>query len=195
MAFAPWDLIEPHVCRDMEEGYAAGRSEVGREAIMNAKVGRIVVALDFSTNADVAVGYAADLAIALGASIHLLHVLEEPSVGWDLYVRDAPDIRDRLTAGARASLALLASSLEKRRIAVTTELRHGAAAESIVRAAADAQADLIVVGTHGRGGLSHLLLGSVAERVIRHASCPVLAVRNVRAGQPGEEAGRTHQAA
>jgi universal stress protein A len=150
---------------------------------MSANIERIVVATDFSRASDAALDYASDLARTLGASIHLVHVIEESFTGWELYVRDAQEVRERIYANAQTSLSLLASSQRKRQLIVTTELRHGAAADAVARAAADARADLIVVGTHGRSGVPHMLLGSVAERIIRNAPCPVLAVRQVRAGE------------
>ena len=69
------------------------------------------------------------------------------------------------------------ASLDKLPSLVTTEIRGGPASDGITNAAAAAGADLIVMSTHGRSGLPHLLLGSVAERVVRSANCPVLVVR------------------
>ena len=81
-----------------------------------------------------------------------------------------------MDADARARLAATAGRLETMSIPVSTGIRHGSAFEGIVHEAKAVSADLIVMGTHGRKGVSHLMLGSVAERVIRGAHCPVLAV-------------------
>jgi universal stress protein A len=89
----------------------------------------------------------------------------------------ATDDTDDLTAAGKQSLAELIAKLNLGRLNPTAEVRLGDAGEEIVAAAADLQADILVLGTHGRTGLKHLLLGSVAESVMRHAPCPVLTVR------------------
>jgi nucleotide-binding universal stress UspA family protein len=147
---------------------------------MTPTIQKIVAPTDFTVRADQAVTYAAALATTLKASVHLVHVLEEPFVAggeWDLYVGDAQEVRERLYADVRSRLSAIAVSLEKRGLSVTTEIQSGSASEGIINSARAAGADLIVMSTHGRSGLPHLLLGSVAERVIRGAHCPVLAVR------------------
>ena len=147
---------------------------------MTATIQKMVVPTDFSPRADQAVAYAAALATTLGASIHLVHVIEDPFVAggeWALYVRDAQEVRERLYADASSRLATMAASLDKVPSSVTTEIRSGPASDGITNAAAASGADLIVMSTHGRSGLPHRLLGSVAERVVRSANCPVLVVR------------------
>ena len=148
---------------------------------MKPGIRKILVPTDFSGSSDRAVEYAAVLATTFGASIHLVHVLEEPFVAqgpWEFYVPDTPAVRERLNQQTRARLEDIAVGLRGEGLNVTLELRHGAALAGIVGAAGDYGVDLIVMGTHGRSGLPHLLLGSVAERVIRTAPCPVLAVRD-----------------
>ena len=146
---------------------------------MTPTIRKIAVPTDFSHRSDAAVDYAVALATALGAAVHLVHVVEEPFMGgeWEMYVRDPQEIREQLDAVARARLATTAGRLEPLSIPVSTGIRHGSAFEGIVHEAKVVSADLIVMGTHGRKGVSHLMLGSVAERVIRGAHCPVLAVR------------------
>jgi universal stress protein A len=146
---------------------------------MTPNIQKILVPTDFSPQSDAALDYAAALAAAMKAVVHLVHVVEEPFMGgdWELYVRDAQEIRERLDAEARSRLAATAGGVEARNVPVTAELRHGSAVDVIIYDAKAVGADLIVMGTHGRSGLSHLVLGSVAERVIRGAHCPVLAVR------------------
>jgi universal stress protein A len=149
---------------------------------MTPSISSIVVPTDFSPVAQRAIDYAATLARPLDASLHLLHVVEEPFAGgWEWYMPDAPALLERLKADSRTRLAEIADGLKKEGLAVTTEVRCAVPANGIVGAAADVGADLIVMSTHGRTGLPHLLLGSVAERVIRTAPCPVLAVREARA--------------
>jgi len=142
-------------------------------------VRKILVPTDFSDASDQAVEYGARLACALGATVYLVHVVEDTYAmhgAWDYYVRDTAEILDRQADIARSKLADAAVPLEKRGLQVATEARLGSAADEIVLAAQHYGADLIVMATHGRSGLPHLLLGSVAERVIRHATCPVVAV-------------------
>ena len=132
---------------------------------MTPTIQTIVVPTDFTARADRAVDYAAALARSLKASVHLVHIIEEPFfVGgeWDLYVRDASEVRERLYADAWSRLSAIAARLEKQSLPITTEIRRGSAVDGIIGAAMAAGADLIVMSTHGRSGVPHLLLGSVA---------------------------------
>ena len=161
---------------------------------MTPTIQTIVVPTDFTARADRAVDYAAALARSLEASVHLVHIIEEPFfVGgeWDLYVRDASEVRERLYADKWSRLSAIAERLEKQSLPITTEIRRGSAVDGIIGAAMAAGADLIVMSTHGRSGVPHLLLGSVAERVIRGAHCPVLAVRESPRDRTGAIEGTT----
>ena len=139
-----------------------------RRIKLTPTIRKIVVPTDFSPRSDAAVDYAVALATALGAPVHLVHVVEEPFLGgeWEMYIRNPQEIREQLDADARARLAATAGRLETLSIPVSTGIRHGSAFEGIVHEAKAVSADLIVMGTHGRRGVSHLMLGSVAERVI-----------------------------
>jgi universal stress protein A len=153
---------------------------------MATTIRTILVPIDFSTPSEEATRYAGDLATTVGASIVLVHVIYEPFVAggeWDLYVRDAPEMRERLFSDVRARFAAIVAAFEHRGLHVTTDIRFGPPREGIVKAAKAVEADLIVMSTHGRSGLPHLLLGSVAEHVIRAAHCPVLAVRGAAVPQ------------
>jgi universal stress protein A len=148
-------------------------------------VKRVLVATDFSPASSAAVTYAFDLAVRLGASVHLLHVIEE----WALTVTylkaldiELPGLRERVIDDAHATLRALATSLAPGGAPTTTEVREGRPADVIVDVARSAEADLVVVGTHGRTGVAHAVLGSVAERVVRTAPCPVLTVRQSGTG-------------
>jgi universal stress protein A len=142
---------------------------------------RILVPTDFSTHSRNALRYAAAFADRFGAELHLLHVVQDLA----LFVPDtvavspvaAPPL-DRLTAAVREALLreVRESGLEGR--AVCLEVREGTPFEEIVRYAREKAVDLIVLGTHGRTGLAHVLLGSVSEKVVRKAPCPVLTVRH-----------------
>jgi len=131
---------------------------------MTPTINKILLPIDFSVPAERAAGYAATLARSLGASIHLVHVLED--------VTQPTRYED-----SRSKLLALAASLAPAAARTSVEVRSGRPATAIIDAAIDYGCDLIVMATHGRSGVSHLVLGSVAEEVIRHARCPVLAVR------------------
>ncbi len=151
----------------------------------------ILMATDFGPESHVALRSCAALARQLGASIHLLHVATDPMTSLsapELYGIDWTQLRDDIVAHARESLGALTASLPD--VLIRTEVAVGSPAEAITNRATDLGADLIVVGTHAREGVSHLLIGSVAERVIRLATCPVMTVRasgatSVKAGGAG----------
>lgn len=149
---------------------------------MTPAIRRMLVPIDFSAGSTKATEYAAALATTLGASIHLLHVLDEPFAAqapWEFYAPDTPR-RGRTLQETQAKLAAIEAGLRRTGAKVTVEVRTGRAAREIVAVATDRGTDLIVMGTHGRTGLAHMMYGSVAEQVVRKAPCPVLAV-----GEPG----------
>ena len=150
----------------------------------------ILVATDFSHTSEHALEYAQALARSLGGTLHLLHVVPDPVLAsaWsEAYAYDLTALGERLRREAAQQLAERAQSI--RDVAVTTEAIIGSPATLISVTAAERAADLIVMGTHGRSGLSHLFLGSVAERVVRTAPCPVLTMR-----EPASEKDRVHLA-
>ena len=140
---------------------------------------RILAPTDFSEYGEVALRYACEFAARFGAELHLLNVAQSP-----LYL--APD--PTLLVGAAAELgeqwkAEAANQLDQLPLpvqlpVVVRVVREGPPVVEIVRYARENDVDLIVIGTHGRSGLSHVFLGSVAENVVRKASCPVLTVRH-----------------
>lgn len=142
---------------------------------------RILVPTDFSENAQSALQYAAAFAEKFSSEIHLLHVYQDvtaslvPEPG---FAFGAPDnFLKELRDDATSRLATLAKSDVLKGRKVVTLVRQGAPFVEIVRYAREELIDLIVVSTHGRTGLSHVFLGSVAEQVVRKAGCPVLTVR------------------
>ena len=143
-------------------------------------IATILVATDFSEASDAALSYAKSLAKAFGATIHVLHVLEDLAAhAWttEVYVAALPGVHEEMEKQARERLDATLTPDERDAYKATLTLRTGSAFVEIVRHAREIKADLLVMGTHGRGAIAHMLLGSVAERVVRKAPCPVLTVR------------------
>jgi nucleotide-binding universal stress UspA family protein len=139
---------------------------------------RIVCPTDFSPCAAAALDCAQGLARACKAKLLLLHVvptLDQYVVASPDAIVMLPDVMEAARQGARAGLEKIRRQLEG--LEVKVELREGPVHESILGAAKDNAGDLIVMGTHGRTGLKHLVLGSIAERVVRLSPVPVLTVR------------------
>jgi nucleotide-binding universal stress UspA family protein len=147
------------------------------------ELSRILVPTDFSASSDAALEYGKMLAQRLGASLHMLHVIEEPDVagGWgsEVYVAELPRIREAALREAETRLNEILTHTERGDVQLSTDIADGRAAPTIIDVARRRHIDLIVMGTHGRSGVAHLLLGSVTEKVLRTASCPVLVVRAI----------------
>lgn len=141
----------------------------------------VLVATDFGEPADAALAYGRALARNFGATLHILHVAENVFArGFaEAYVGVIPEIQRDIEENARRQIEELATDNDTpalpTRVAVVTS---NAPATAIVEYARSEHIDLIVIGTHGRGAVAHLLMGSVAERVVRTAPCPVLTVRH-----------------
>jgi universal stress protein A len=138
----------------------------------------ILVPLDFSDHADAALGCALDLAAESNGTLHLVHAYEIPLGTIPPYGIEVPqsvvtEVRD---AAARR-LEKAAQRVRDRGARCETHLVHATPATGIVEAAETLHADLIVMGTRGLTGLKHVVLGSVAERTLRTARCPVLTVK------------------
>jgi nucleotide-binding universal stress UspA family protein len=146
------------------------------------KLARILVPTDFSRHATRALQYAVPLAQQVGGKVTLLHAIDMPVVPAQLGALMTDEAR--LTAGAQSGLDQLAARLVPGPLLGKTVVRLGRAHEEIARAAKGQKIDLIVLAMRGRTGLQRALLGSTAERVVRHASCPVLTVRPVRGKKP-----------
>jgi universal stress protein A len=166
---------------------------------MAATITHILIPTDFSDTADAALDYGKMLAVKFGASVHLVHVFSDPYV----LAAYAPDVYSEVPAVLREeALREVDNELRKRRdegdhsVPIVTATATGLTAKELVRYATEHEIDLIVMGTHGRHGIAHLLLGSVAEHVVRTAPCPVLTVRGGGAGAgAGEQATRRHAGA
>jgi nucleotide-binding universal stress UspA family protein len=138
----------------------------------------ILVATDFSEPSGVALAYGRDLARNYGARLHVMHVVDDVltrysgEVGFVL-----PSMQDDLDRVARRELEARITDEDRTQLNALTVIATGANVSEAICAYANGHAiDLIVTGTHGRGAISHLLMGSVAERVVRTARCPVLTV-------------------
>lgn len=141
----------------------------------------ILVATDFSEHADQALEYAAELAAPMGATIHILHVITIPTMGVpEIGLAYTAAVIETITSKAQTELDTRAARYRDRVTIAPVRLELGDARDLIDRAAEQINADLIVIGTHGRRGIRRFLLGSVAESVVRTAPCPVLTIRPKR---------------
>ena len=148
----------------------------------------ILVPTDLSEGAEEALDYACELATKFGATIHLLNVIGVPALG-------VPELGVALTSGVIDSIVhdneQALAALAKKKCALAhigqTLLKTGDARDVINQTAKELDVDLIVMGTHGRRGVSRALLGSVTETVVRTAPCPVLTVRAHTTVHPGRD--------
>jgi len=142
----------------------------------------ILVATDFGEASDAALTYARALARAFGSTLHVVHVTTQVylnAFGAEAYGAMAPEMQNDIDAAARKMLhERLVDSDGSNPPTTSTILTSSSPAVTIVRYAAEHDIDLIVAGTHGRGALAHAIMGSVAERIVRLAPCPVLTVRH-----------------
>jgi universal stress protein A len=144
-------------------------------------INRILIPIDFSEVSLQALDYAVELGKPFGAELVVIHVVEPiyyatpadvygPSANLGMLLEEQQRV-------AAEQLAELEERLMKRGAAIETVLESGVPYQKVIEAAEQRKVDFIVMATHGRTGLSHLLLGSVAERIVRSAACPVLTVR------------------
>jgi len=163
---APCPVLAVHGSKAREVSQATGRAP-----------SKLLVPIDFSDCSLDALEYAALVAAQNKAAIELLHVLEPVSYGLDFTLGHSDDRRtqrERLTQ----RLDALSAALSAAGLTVANRLCGGVPADAILEEAQTSSSDLIVMGTHGRRGLSHVMAGSVAEAVLRRATCPVLTVRS-----------------
>ena len=141
----------------------------------------ILVGTDFSEPSAVALAYGRELARTFSARLHVLHVVQDilSLPGAEFYSASMANLQTSTEAAARDQLKALFTEDDRSQLGVDAVV-HSASniPRAIVEYAETAGIDLIVMGTHGRGGLAHALMGSVAERVVRDAPCPVLTVRH-----------------
>jgi len=139
----------------------------------------ILVPFDFSECSEAALRYGLELARRFDARVHLLHVVQDPlTQPWAAEGFSIPlfEVVDKWQKDAKARLARSVPQGDAGRVTVAATVAWPYA--EILRYALEHNVDLIVMGTHGRSGVSHFLLGSIAEKVVRRAPCPVLTVRS-----------------
>ena len=148
---------------------------------------RILMATDFSDCSNKALDYAVDWAETFKADLYLLHVFELPFYSHTGVTparqREVRDWIKELKEKESKRLNSLTEKLKKRAVKVQPLLKEGKPFIEIIKTAGAIRTGLIVMGTHGRTGVERLVLGSVAERVVRLAPCPVMTVRGLRLGR------------
>ena len=149
-------------------------SESSRAGLHDAiSLKRILVPVDFSESSLKALHYATTLASEFGSEIYLVNVVQPFLLSGDVFV-DLAALQSTVQRNASREIQTLCKGIG---VKCHWKVREGGAAHEIVKEAKEINADLIIIGTHGRNGLPHALIGSVAERVVRLAPCPTLVVR------------------
>ncbi|HMW86322.1 MAG: universal stress protein [Nitrospira sp.] len=146
-----------------------------------APIKRIVVPVDLSTCSLDALEYAVQFAKPLGAAITILHAMEPVAYGLDFSLSHAKEWKEQRDY-LEKRLSVLSACVTAHGIQADHVLKPGLPADSIVSHVTQQGFDLMIMGTHGRRGISHVLLGSIAGAMLRHAPCPVLTVRQVNFG-------------
>jgi nucleotide-binding universal stress UspA family protein len=146
---------------------------------MAMDIRHILAPTDFSDYSKDAIRYALELAQTFGAKLSLLHVVELPPYPIEGFVPSTmgADLLNDLERQASAELAQVLPQAQEAKIEVTRSVVIGSPFQKIIETAEAEHVDLIVMATHSRTGLSHLIIGSVAERAVRTAPCPVLTIR------------------
>jgi nucleotide-binding universal stress UspA family protein len=143
----------------------------------------VLVPTDFSDASETALTYGMGLAETFGASLHLVHVMEDLLAhAWaaEVYVAAVPNLREEIERESQQRLSAMLPEADRKRLRAEIALLSGNPFIEIIRYAKAQDIDLIVMGTHGRGPIAHMLLGSVAEKVVRKSPCPVLTVRDAQ---------------
>lgn len=141
---------------------------------------KILVPTDFSEASAAALKYACDLADSTGASLDILHTVDKPYPlgGYPEYYSLPQDYFEGIERDARKNLEGVLTPEEKKRYRATVVLRSGVAAQEILLYLQEHEdIGLVVMATHGRGGVARLMIGSVADKIVRAARCPVLTMR------------------
>lgn len=172
-----------HTAHSAEAGRTPGeRDAASDDPIVHAHLKRILVPLDFSEPSRRAMRFAREWAARFDSEVCLLNVLEPigtmAAFGTVPVAPPMPPVN--FHDDVRAELEKLVEQEFPDAAKVSVHLREGVAYDEIVNAARDLGVDLIIIATHGRTGLAHALMGSTAERVVRHATCPVLTLRRAR---------------
>jgi nucleotide-binding universal stress UspA family protein len=146
------------------------------------QIAHILVAHDFGDTAEPALAYAIAIAEKFHARITILHAYERPAYAYPDTLVENFEFESQVQSAAKKALAGLADRAKAAGVELAVMLRQGAPWKEIVATATETKADLLVMGTHGRHGVPRALLGSVAEKVVRSAPCPVLTVHGLTEG-------------
>ena len=140
---------------------------------------KILAPIDFSDHARKAFGYARTFAERWDAELHLLNVVEPAVFPTEAGLTPVGVMKlgDEMETSAKATIEQLASSPDLSGLKVHTDIAYGRASSAIIEYAGTHNIDMIIIATHGRTGLEHLIFGSTTERVVREAPCPVLTIR------------------
>jgi universal stress protein A len=160
-----------------KEWHSTSRKPDKLKPTPSLKLRTILAPVDFSERSQAALKYALRLALEFGASLVVLHALDPLIAAGRVESARLRQLKSAARSEAEQRLEDLHQELRPSGVRARLVLRPGSATETIVAFALESKADLIVMGSQGRAGLNRLLIGSVAERVVRHASCPVLVVR------------------
>ena len=142
------------------------------------ELNHILVPTDFSKSGRAALKYAVTLADEFGSAVHLLHVVEPMPPGVLMSRIPVEELRDGMKKNAEEQMAEVRGIWSEYNFPVTEVIKEGIPFVEIIKFAKDNDVDLIIMGTHGRGAIQHALMGSVAEKIVRKAPCPVLTVRD-----------------
>ena len=140
-------------------------------------INNVLLPTDFSEATVVATQYAVALAKRFGATLHLLHVIEDPLLLSPIFESIPLPPQQSFETYAQDRLENWIPAADRDDLKLELHWLHGHPLNRIIEFVDDHRMDLIVMGTHGRGLVSHALLGSVAEKVVRHAACPVMTIR------------------
>ena len=185
MAYALCGLVKPALTSMCKSQYINGHMyQSGKvEADHNPKTRRkimaishVVVPVDFMANTNILVEYANSMAKTFSASLHFVHVVSVPEADTMVGIPFAAEYKKNMLADGQAKMTDLIEENSKKKVIsnCTGEVVTGDPADKIVKVAEKKDSDLIIIGTHGAKGLEKILLGSVAERVLKRAHCPVL---------------------
>lgn len=161
------------------------------EAGTDPAIRAILIPVDFNTTADVALRRGLEFARQYSARVHVLYVYDPPWARNLAYVAPPAHLTEELRCRAEQKLACEVAAHHEPALDVRTDVRVGDPYAEILFYALDVRADLIVMGTHSRHSIGRLLLGSVAEKVLRHAPCPILMVHEAPADQKHTNQGTT----
>jgi len=149
------------------------------------KIDKILFPTDFSEHSEYALSYALSFAKEYGAKLHVLHVIEDVQYLANAYMFDVPvmpSFADIEQSRLKEMQEFIERVITDPTIEIEKTIKRGRPFIEIIQTAREEDVDLIVIATHGRSGLEHVLFGSVAEKVVRKAPCPVLSIR-----RPGHE--------